>query len=141
MRSMLINPSDIVDLGVPNYAHGIAMRGAEEWVQLSGQVGLRPDGTISKDFEGQCRQAFANIEACLRDADMTLDVAIVSVDDPEAKPTVIAESVPVYPGFAWHPKGNRLALAYTATSSRTTAPGIAVSCRCERLWQPMVTSG
>ena len=70
MRSQNLSPDDIVDLNVPNYTHGVHVQGAEQWVQLSGQVGLRPDGSMSDDFDEQCRQAFLNIQACLRDADM-----------------------------------------------------------------------
>ncbi|REJ96912.1 MAG: hypothetical protein DWQ29_00545 [Planctomycetota bacterium] len=43
-----------------------------------------------------------------RNPDNSLDIAIVGVNDPEAKPKVIAEGAPVYPGFAWHPHGHRI---------------------------------
>lgn len=68
----LINPVDIVALNVPNYAHGALAEGASRWLHLSGQVGVTPDGETKIGFEAQCRCAFANIAACLRDADMTL---------------------------------------------------------------------
>lgn len=72
MKTSLLNPSDIVDLPVPNYCHGMLVEDAARWVHLSGQVGVRPDGSVAPDFESQCRQAFANIGACLRDAGMGL---------------------------------------------------------------------
>lgn len=34
-------------------------------VVLSGQVGMRPDGTFPSDFEGQAEQAFENVVAGL----------------------------------------------------------------------------
>ena len=46
-------------------------------MQLSGQVGVAPDGTVAPGFEAQCRQAFANIEACLRDARMGFDDVVM----------------------------------------------------------------
>ena len=70
MQMNLIDPDDTIALGVPNYSHGIQIEGAQRWVQLSGQVGVAPDGRVSSDFEQQCRQAFQNIHACLRDAEM-----------------------------------------------------------------------
>ena len=35
----LINPTDIVALNVPNYAHGALAENATRWLHLSGQVG------------------------------------------------------------------------------------------------------
>ena len=43
-----------------------------------------------------------------RNSDGTSDIAIVSLDDPEAEIKVIMKGQTVYPGFAWHPKGNRV---------------------------------
>ncbi|HXG80896.1 MAG TPA: RidA family protein [Sphingomicrobium sp.] len=39
---------------------------AGDMVWLSGQVGLRPDGTLPPDFEGQARQTMDNIGAILK---------------------------------------------------------------------------
>lgn len=77
MRMNLIDPDDTITLGVPNYSHGIHVDGAERWVQLSGQVGVAPDGTVYPGFEPQCRQAFQNIRACLRDAEMGFDDVVM----------------------------------------------------------------
>ena len=73
----LINPADIVTLNVPNYAHGALAENAARWLHLSGQVGVAPDGSTETGFAAQCRRAFANIAACLRDADMTLDHVVM----------------------------------------------------------------
>lgn len=73
----LINPTDIVNLNVPNYAHGALAENATRWLHLSGQVGVASDGTTEAGFEAQCRRAFSNISACLRDADMTLDHVVM----------------------------------------------------------------
>ena len=80
MKTASINPADIVTLGVPNYCHGTLVTEASKWLHLSGQVGVRPDGTTSADFEDQCRQAFQNIQACLRDAGMAFgDVVMLRI--------------------------------------------------------------
>jgi len=52
------------------YSHGVELPPNCRTVHFSGQVGNAPDGTIPEDFEGQMRNAFANIEAILADADM-----------------------------------------------------------------------
>lgn len=73
----LINPADIVALPVPNYAHGALARDARNWLHLSGQVGVAPDGSTETGFEAQCRRAFTNIAACLRDAEMDFEHVVM----------------------------------------------------------------
>ncbi len=73
MQATPIDPADIVRLNVPNYTHGRLIEGAKDWLLLSGQVGVRPDGTWSGEFSDQADQAFNNIRACLREAGMTMD--------------------------------------------------------------------
>ncbi len=41
-------------------------------LHVSGQVGVRLDGTIAPDFAAQCDQAIDNVEAILRSARMTM---------------------------------------------------------------------
>lgn len=73
MKTTPIDPNDIVKLNVPNYTHGRLIEGAKDWLLLSGQIGVRPDGTWSDSFEDQANQTFTNIKACLRDAGLTMD--------------------------------------------------------------------
>lgn len=77
MPTARINPADIVALSVPNYAHGALATDAARWLHLSGQVGVAPDGGTESGFEAQCRRAFANIAACLRDADMGFEHVVM----------------------------------------------------------------
>ncbi|MBN8552835.1 MAG: RidA family protein [Caulobacterales bacterium] len=56
-----------------SYPQAVEVTGAERWLFLSGQVPLAPDGTLALDFGDQCRQVWANLEAQLAAADMTLD--------------------------------------------------------------------
>jgi 2-iminobutanoate/2-iminopropanoate deaminase len=41
-------------------------------LHVSGQVGVRPDGTVPTDFDSQCEQAIENVEAVLRSAQMSM---------------------------------------------------------------------
>ena len=55
------------------YPQAVEVTGAERWLFLSGQVPVAPDGSLADDFEGQCRQVWANLETQLHAAGMTLD--------------------------------------------------------------------
>ena len=56
-----------------SYPGAVEVAGATRWLVLSGQIPADPTGAVAPDFEGQCRQVWANVEAQLRAADMTLD--------------------------------------------------------------------
>jgi 2-iminobutanoate/2-iminopropanoate deaminase len=58
---------------VGGYAQAVEAAGASRVLHISGQVPVAPDGTLAIDFRDQCRQAWANVEAQLRAAGMTLD--------------------------------------------------------------------
>ncbi len=55
------------------YPQAVEVTGATRWLYLSGQIPVRPDGGLSRDFRDQCRQCWANVEAQLTAAGMTLD--------------------------------------------------------------------
>jgi 2-iminobutanoate/2-iminopropanoate deaminase len=48
------------------YTQALAVRQAERLLFISGQVPETADGQVPDDFEGQCRQVWANILACLK---------------------------------------------------------------------------
>ena len=50
------------------YHHVVEALGASRLLFLSGQLGIRPDGSIPEDAVGQAEQVFANIDACLQAA-------------------------------------------------------------------------
>lgn len=56
-----------------SYPQAVEITGATRWLHLSGQIPVRPDGSLPEDFEAQCRQCWANVEAQLTAAGMTLD--------------------------------------------------------------------
>jgi enamine deaminase RidA (YjgF/YER057c/UK114 family) len=47
------------------YHHVVEVEGARRLLFLSGQLGVRPDGSVPEDVAGQAEQVFANIDACL----------------------------------------------------------------------------
>ena len=55
-----INP-DTVAKPASNYSHGIVHRSGGDRLVISGQVGLRPDGTMADGVEAQAEQAWQNI--------------------------------------------------------------------------------
>ena len=48
------------------YHHVVEVDGASRLLFMSGQLGIRPDGSIPEDAAAQAEQAFANIDACLQ---------------------------------------------------------------------------
>lgn len=55
---------------VGGYSHAVVASG--DFLFVSGQTPEAPDGTISSDPEEQLRQVWANVEAVLQAADVTL---------------------------------------------------------------------
>jgi 2-iminobutanoate/2-iminopropanoate deaminase len=53
------------------YADGAEIARGQRVLHLSGQVGIRSDGTTSADFAEQCDQALVNLVAVLKAAAMT----------------------------------------------------------------------
>jgi enamine deaminase RidA (YjgF/YER057c/UK114 family) len=65
------NPQE-VHKPVGSYSHQIELRGNERFLVISGQVGMRQDGTISEDPFEQIDLAFENIFHNLRAANMEI---------------------------------------------------------------------
>jgi enamine deaminase RidA (YjgF/YER057c/UK114 family) len=55
------------------YTHAMRVKHGTEMLFVSGQFGVRPDGTLPADFAAQAEQALANVEALLAAAGMGLD--------------------------------------------------------------------
>lgn len=55
------------------YAQAVEVSGAARTLYVSGQIPATPDGTVPSDFASQARLCWANIEAQLSAAGMTLD--------------------------------------------------------------------
>ena len=50
------------------YHHTVEVSGATRLLFVSGQLGIRPDGSFPEDAADQAAQAFANLDACLAEA-------------------------------------------------------------------------
>jgi 2-iminobutanoate/2-iminopropanoate deaminase len=72
------NPSDMWQVPAQFqqiYSHALEteLRNVRQ-LHVSGQVGVRADGTVPADFASQCEQAIENVEAVLRSGQMTMAV-------------------------------------------------------------------
>lgn len=66
-----MNP-DTVAKPTSNYSQAVEVSANARRLIISGQVGVKPDGTIVKGLEAQTEQVFDNIIAVLKAADMDL---------------------------------------------------------------------
>ena len=55
------------------YSHAMEVTGRQRWLHVSGQIGVRPDGSVCEGVEAQLEQAWHNIFALLADAGMSKD--------------------------------------------------------------------
>ena len=55
----------------PFYSHGVEVQAGARMVFVSGQVGVRRDGTVAEDIGAQAAVAIENLTAVLAAADMT----------------------------------------------------------------------
>jgi 2-iminobutanoate/2-iminopropanoate deaminase len=72
MEQRRINASD-APAPPSRYSQAVEIAGAKRILYVSGQIPVAKDGSVPKDFRAQARQAWANVEAQLRAAGMTLD--------------------------------------------------------------------
>lgn len=63
-RPTIIQPDTVVK-PASNYAQAVHVPGGGERLIISGQIGIRPDGTIVDGLEAQLEQSWANIFALL----------------------------------------------------------------------------
>lgn len=74
-----INPTDIAKPR-SNYAPAIAHRGSGERLVISGQLGIRVDGSLEPTIEAEMERAFQNVVAVVRAAGMSIaDIVLVRV--------------------------------------------------------------
>ena len=53
------------------YSHAVEAPAVARWLHISGQIGVKPDGTVADGAEAQLEQAWRNIFAILDAAGMT----------------------------------------------------------------------
>jgi enamine deaminase RidA (YjgF/YER057c/UK114 family) len=64
MTSQKINPPTIA-APVGSYSHGVLAPAGGHWLHVSGQIGVRPDGTLATGFAEQAGLAWENLIAVL----------------------------------------------------------------------------
>lgn len=69
MTSRKLNPSAIA-APAGMYSHGVLAPNAGQWLSVSGQIGMRPDGSLGTGFAEQARIAWENLMAVLAAAQM-----------------------------------------------------------------------
>jgi enamine deaminase RidA (YjgF/YER057c/UK114 family) len=55
------------------YSHAAVAEAGKRWLHVSGQLGVRPDGSVLSGIEAQMHQAWDNVFAILDTAGMTKD--------------------------------------------------------------------
>ncbi len=68
-----LDPPSTPVMGTPNYTHAMLTDGVTRWLNISGQVGVLPDGSNAEGVDAQCDAVFANINELLKGASMTAD--------------------------------------------------------------------
>jgi enamine deaminase RidA (YjgF/YER057c/UK114 family) len=63
----IINPDNVV-APASRYAQGVVHAAGAERIVISGQLGLRPDGTPEQGVEAQMERAWSNLFAVMADA-------------------------------------------------------------------------
>jgi len=69
MATTKLNPPTIA-APAGAYSHGVIASEGGEWLYVSGQIGVLPDGTTANGFAEQARVAWTNLVAILEAANM-----------------------------------------------------------------------
>jgi enamine deaminase RidA (YjgF/YER057c/UK114 family) len=75
MTTTFVNPRD-VHTPVGPYSHTAVVQGGSELVFISGQVGMRADGSIPASFGEQVELTFENLKACLAAHGLGVDAVV-----------------------------------------------------------------
>ena len=75
MTTTFVDPRD-VHTPVGPYSHTAIVQAGSELVFVSGQVGVRPDGSVPPDFADQVELTFLNLRACLAAHGLGLDAVV-----------------------------------------------------------------
>ena len=75
MTTTFLNPRD-VHLPAGPYSHTAVVQGGSELVFVSGQVGMRADGSVPSSFAEQADLTFENLKACLAAHGLGVDAVV-----------------------------------------------------------------
>jgi enamine deaminase RidA (YjgF/YER057c/UK114 family) len=75
MTTTFVNPRDVHAPAGP-YSHTAVVQSGSELVFISGQVGMRADGSIPSSFGEQVETVFQNLRACLAAHGLGVDAVV-----------------------------------------------------------------
>ena len=75
MTTTFLDPRDVHTPAGP-YSHTAVVQGGSELVFISGQVGVRADGSIPPGFAEQVELTFQNLQACLAAHGLGVDAVV-----------------------------------------------------------------
>lgn len=75
MTTTFVNPRD-VHAPVGPYSHTAVVQSGSELVFISGQVGMRADGSVPPSFAEQAELTFQNLRACLAVHGLGMDAVV-----------------------------------------------------------------
>ncbi|NJO37322.1 MAG: RidA family protein [Rhizobiales bacterium] len=73
MQEDIINPATDIYPATPDYVHGLALRGIERMLLVSGTMGLHPAGHAPGSLDEQLDLIWRNLRRILAEAGMTTD--------------------------------------------------------------------
>ncbi len=92
-QTVFINPEAIAQ-PVGSYSHATLCQGTGRWLQLSGQIGMSPDGSLPPGVIEQAENVWCNVEAVLVSAGMSLgDLVKITTYVTEAEDLALAGRV------------------------------------------------
>lgn len=71
MKRTSMNPAAIAPPVGP-YTHGVVTEAASRWLHISGQVGIRPDGSVGEGVTEQAEIVWSNLRVILEAAGMDM---------------------------------------------------------------------
>lgn len=97
MTLTLINPPGVP--ASPAYHHGALASGVKDMLFISGQVGMKEDGSVVEGVGAQTEQAMKNMTAVLKAADMDINNVAkftIFVTDAAHTPEVVQAATPYW---------------------------------------------
>lgn len=97
MTLTLINPPGVP--ASPAYHNGALASGVKDMLFISGQVGMREDGSVVEGVAAQAEQAMKNLTAVLKAADMDVNNVVkftVFLTDAAHTPEVVQATTPYW---------------------------------------------
>jgi 2-iminobutanoate/2-iminopropanoate deaminase len=97
MTLTLINPPGVA--ASPAYHHGALASGVKDMLFISGQVGMKEDGSVIEGVGAQAEQAMKNMTAVLKAADMDINNVAkftIFVTDAAHVPEIVQATTPYW---------------------------------------------